>query len=536
MPFLNKNMIFVLVLCLLSLCGNVSLAQEKVNITNHVQANVIGGMGDYAPFWLVSDRDGLSSLDTHNGYLRCGVELDGRFGRNGNWSYSSGADIKVGYNQSYNPIVHQLYADVSYNWLTLSVGAKERAAEMRDFCSLEGVNDNSVLGSCGSLSLNGLRELGTGGLVYSGNCTPIPQVRLEVPGYVRVDRKGLFHLRGHIAYGVFMDAAFQEKFTAVNPKAKYNRYPLYHSKSFFMKIGNRELFPLVAEAGLEMHSQFGGDVYTHEKGKYLSMPSRFKDFLKAFIPAGGDEMVPFTEQSNITGNQVGSWHLAFTLHTKPVDIKLYGEHLFEDFSQLFFFEYQNNINNKKTVTFYPWRDIMLGVSVKNKTGVLGFISNIQYEYVSTYDQSGACYNDPNDYFVEQMDGWDNYYNHAIYSGWHNYGMPIGNPLIFSPLYNADGFLDFKANRMRAHNVGINGAFGNRKEFMYRLKCTYSENLGTYINPFFEKKHTTSLLADFIYAPDGKKWLLSASFAHDWSNYIGNNAGVMFSFTRVGIFK
>ena len=529
-------MIFVLVLCMLSLCGNVALAQDRIAIRNYIQANAVGSMGDYAPFWFVSDRSGLSSLDMHNGYVRYGVELAGRFGSTKDWSYSSAADLKVGYHQKNNPIVHQLYGDVSYKWLTLSVGVKERAAEMRGFCSLEGVNGNRVLGACGSLSFNGLRELGTGGLVYSGNCSPIPQVRLEVPRYAKVDRKGLLHLRGHIAYGVFMDAAFQEKFTAVNPKAKYNRYPLYHSKSFFMKVGNKELFPLVAEAGLEMHAQFGGDIYTHAQGKYLSMPTRLKDFFKAFIPTGGDEKVPFTEQSNITGNQVGDWHLAFTFHTKPVDVKVYGEHLFEDFSQLFFFEYQKNVNGKKTVTLYPWRDIMLGVSLKNKTGVLRFISNVQYEYVSTYDQSGACYNDPNDYFVEQMDGWDNYYNHAIYSGWHNYGMPIGNPLVFSPFYNADGSLDFKANRMRAHNVGINGAFGSRSEFMYRLKYTYSENWGTYINPFFEKKYTTSLLADFIYAPDGKKWLVSASFAHDWSNYIGNNAGIMISFARIGVFK
>ena len=389
-------MIFVLALCLFSLCGNVSLAQDKIDIRSYVQANIIGGTGDYAPFWFVSNRDGLSSLDMHNGYARYGVELAGRFGSTKDWSYSSAADLKVGYHQKNNPIVHQLYGDVSYKWLTLSVGVKERAAEMRGFCSLEGVNGNRVLGACGSLSFNGLRELGTGGLVYSGNCSPIPQVRLEVPRYAKVDKKGLLHLRGHIAYGVFMDAAFQEKFTAVNPKAKYNRYPLYHSKSFFMKVGNKELFPLVAEAGLEMHAQFGGDIYTHAKGKYLSMPTRFKDFLKAFIPAGGDEMVPFTEQSNITGNQVGNWHLSFTFHTKPVDAKVYAEHLFEDFSQLFFFEYQKNLNNKKTVTYYPWRDIMLGVSLKNKTGVLRFISNVQYEYVSTYDQSGACYNDPND--------------------------------------------------------------------------------------------------------------------------------------------
>ena len=210
--------------------------------------------------------------------------------------------------------------------------------------------------------------------------------------------------------------------------------------------------------------------------------------------------------------------------------------MFEDFSQLFFIEYQNNIDNKRTLVYYPWRDIMIGVSVKNKSGIFDFISNIQYEYVSTYDQSGACYNDPSDYFIEQMDGLDNYYNHAIYSGWHYYGMPLGNPLLFSPLYNTDGSLGFKANRMRAHNVGVNGAFGGRKEFLYKLMYTYSENWGTYVNPFLKKRYTTSLLADVMYSPYGKSWFLSASVAHDKSNHIGNNIGVMFSFVKKGLLK
>ncbi len=524
-------------MCAVLACVTSLSAQETFTIKDYVQVNAIAGWGKNAPFWLVSNRSGLSSLDKQNGFVRYGASIEGVIGKRGNWKYASGLDLKAGYNQNNTPIVQQFYADISYKWLTLSVGAKERVAEMRGFSSLKGVNSNDAFNCSGFLAFNGLSELGTGGLVYSGNSSPVPQVRLDVPEYVTVKgTRSLLKLRGHISYGVFLDSKFQENFTVTNPNAKYNKYALYHSKAFFMKVGNEAKFPLEFEGGLEMHSQFGGDVYTHAKGKYLSMPTRFKDFLKAFIPTGGDEMVPQTEQSNITGNQIGNWHLALTLHTKPLDIQLYGEHMFEDFSQLFFIEYQNNLDNKRTLVTYPWRDIMLGVSIKNKTGFLKFISNIQYEYVSTYDQSGAGYNDPSDYFVEQMDGLDNYYNHAIYSGWHYYGMGMGNPLVFSPLYNADGSLEFKANRMRAHHVGINGAFGGKREFLYRLMYTYSENWGTYINPFFKKKYTTSVLVDFIYSPNGKNWLVSLSAAHDQSNYIGNNTGVMLSFVKTGIFK
>ncbi len=536
MSFFREKIYIIIALYTVLFCSGKLYAQYRFAVRDYVQLNAISSVGEYAPFWLVSNRGGLSSLDTDNGYIRCGVGIDGSIDGKGNWCYSSGIDLKAGYNQAHKPFVHQLYADVSYKWLTLSIGAKERGAEMRDFCRLD-VSDNSAFNALDRLSFNSLHELGTGGLVYSGNSTPIPQVRIGAPEYVAVKGTGSWlKMRGHIAYGMFMDGKFQEDFTAINPKEKYNKNVLYHSKAMFVKVGNENKFPLEVEGGLEMYSQFGGNVYTHADGKTLSMPTRPVDFFKAFIPLGGDDIVPYTEQSNITGNQIGNWHLAFTLHTKPVDVVLYGEHMFEDFSQLFFIEYQNNKDNKRTLVYYPWRDLMVGVSVRNKSGVLDFISNIQYEYISTYDQSGACYNDPSDYFVEQMDGLDNYYNHSIYSGWHYYGTPLGNPLLFSPLYNTNGSLEFKANRMRAHHVGVNGSFGERKEFLYRLMCTYSENWGTYVNPFFKKRYTTSLLADFMYSPCGKSWFLSASVAHDKSNHIGNNTGVMFSFVKIGIFK
>ena len=165
----------------LLMCSSVAFSQKSFSIKDYVQLNAMASVGDNAPFWLVSNRNGTMSLDNNNGYIRYGFGLDGAIGNAGKWRYSLGLDFKVGYNQSYNPLLHQLYADISYKWLNLSVGAKERVAEMRDFCSLAGVNGNKVLSNAGSLALNGLMELGTGGLAYSNNSAPIPQLRLEVP-------------------------------------------------------------------------------------------------------------------------------------------------------------------------------------------------------------------------------------------------------------------------------------------------------------------------------------------------------------------
>ena len=264
----------------------------------------------------------------------------------------------------------------------------------------------------------------------------------------------------------------------------------------------------------------------------MSMPCRFTDFLKAFIPLSGGSDTPVDEQTNISGNQIGNWHAAFTLHTKPIDVTLYGEHIFEDFSQLFFFEYQSNKEGKRRIIYYPWKDIKVGIGIKNKSGILLFINAIQYEYISTYDQSGALYHDPSSNFNEQMDGVDNYYNHGIYPGWHHWGMGIGSPLVISPAYNKDKSLSFRSNRLKAHNIGINGALGKQIPVAYRLQYTYNENWGTYLNALPQKGYTTSLLAEATIAPENSSWAGSVSVAYDKSNFIGDNFGIMVSITRL----
>ena len=167
MSFVSKFLKIVFIQCLILLGANSLLAQERFSIRDYVQLNAIAGAGENAPFWLVSNRNGLSSLDTHNGYIRYGVALDGTIDSCGKWRYSSGLDLKTGYNQEYGHVVQQLYADISYKWLTLSIGAKERAPEMRGFCSLGGINDNMAFNCSKMMAFNGLSELGTARMAHS---------------------------------------------------------------------------------------------------------------------------------------------------------------------------------------------------------------------------------------------------------------------------------------------------------------------------------------------------------------------------------
>lgn len=514
-------------------------AQENRGVYGFAQFSALASKGDYAPYWLTAKQQGLSSVEKSSGYARYGLSLRGDFKNNKDFSYNITADVAAAYNHENVVRVQQAFAELKWRWAALSIGSRERFGEMKNFSTLSpsaAVVANSLNKNFSNLYYKGFTDLSSGGLVYSGNSTPIPQLRLEIPEYISFPwTNDWLQVRAHVAYGFFADGSFQEEFTRCNPSARYGKNIFYHSKSLFIKVGKPEKFPLTFEGGLEMHTQFGGDMFTHADGKILSMPSGAKDFVKAFIPMSGGEDTPEYEQTNISGNNLGSWHAAITLHTKVADVRFYAEHMFEDFSQLFFVEYQSNAAGERNLIYYPWRDILVGVSVANKSSFLPFVSNVLYEYVSTYDQSGAGYNDPGPFFKEQMDGADNYYNHSIYPGWHNRGWGIGSPLAISPLYNRNGSLRFASNRLIAHNVGVNGTFGSRSPFAYRLQYTYSENWGTYLNPFDEKKYTTSLLADVIYAPAHSKWACSLSLGYDKSNFIGENLGVMFTLSRLSIF-
>ncbi len=526
----NRSIFFLL---LLLLQASV-YSQHKCSVNYFTELNTIISKGDFAPFWLTANKQGLSSTDKSSGYARVGFSVAGDFASK-NYSYKIAGDVVGGYHQTTNVALHQLYADVSWRWLNLSLGAKERLGEMQG-ASIIDCGNNRVAELFPNLYRERFQALGSGGQGYSGNSRPIPQLRIEIPDYINIPWTNEWvKMRAHIAYGMFVDGNFQKDFSAGNRNTRYTKNVLYHSKAFFMKVGKPEKFPVTLEGGLEMYSQFGGDIYKHGVGKTLTMPSSAVDFFKAFIPMSGSDETPATEQANISGNQVGNWHFALTLHTKPVDVRFYGQHMFEDFSQLFFLEYQSDINGDRNLIYYPWRDLMLGVNVRNKTGCLPFIANVNYEYISMHNQSGAGYNDPGPFFSEQMDGVDDYYNHSIYAGWHNYGMGIGNPLVFSPLYNENGSLRFAGNRLKAHHAGVNGAFGDEHRFIYRLMYTYSENWGTYYNPFNEKKYTTSLVADVGFVPRKSKWAATLSLAYDKSNWIGENLGVMFSVMRVGVF-
>jgi hypothetical protein len=484
-----KRLTYIIFFLSLVLC-----VSARSHLDYNVEVACSSSLGKYAPFWLVANRGGVSSLADKWGYVRMGA--DGATALKGDWSLEYGADIVGARNLHADVFVHQAYADVSWRWLCLSIGKKERAGELKK-------------------SL-----LSTGALIESSNAAPIPQVRLEVPEYRDFfGTNGWLGLRGHIAYGWFSDGDWQQQWAA--PGTRYAQNVLYHSKALYWKVGKEQLFPLTYEGGVLMVAQFGGDFtnYMNNAGVNFSNPVRLKDFWDIFVFSAGDSQYAIWDQLNVAGNHLGSYHLALKWEDEGWALRGYYEHMFEDHSSMFW-------------EYGLWKDCLAGAELHLKK--IKWLDNILFEYFNSRDQSGPIYHDTTSEIPDQISASDDYMNHHTYSCWQHYGAIIGTPLLMSPLYNDDNKFEIYNNRVEAFHLGLSGS--PLAELGYRVLLVKSYNWGTYSRPFKEMKRNLSGLFELSYTPlwaDGFMALLS--FAFDDGELYGNNKGVMFGIKKCGRF-
>ena len=148
---MKKIQLIVSQLLLLSVIQQIS-AQPPVKTEYAIETGSTLGKGTYAPLWLTANRQGLSSIHTESGYLRAGISHTMPLNRH--FSFSAGLDLATAYNFTSSFVIQQAYADISYRWLNLSIGSKERLPELKN------------------------PELSSGGMVESNNARPVPQARL----------------------------------------------------------------------------------------------------------------------------------------------------------------------------------------------------------------------------------------------------------------------------------------------------------------------------------------------------------------------
>ena len=484
---------------------------EWGKIKYEIQTDIAASMGKQTPFWLVSNRHGLSSLDNYNSNLSAGIFRNFDEKRGFTWAY--GIELAGAWNHSSPFYTQQLYADVKYNCWELSFGSKERWAE--------GKNP----------SLSG------GGLTFSPNARPIPQIRFGINEYTTA--RWLFnewlHIKGHISYGWQTDGNFQQSHMKNAPeKSRYIKNVLFHEKTAFIKIGKKERTPFSVEMGVEMYTQFGGNVWEkHNDGEIIlqKLPHSYKEYLKAFIPlAGGSESTEM-DQTNINGNVLGSLHLALDYSTDKWGIKAYYEHYYEDHSGLFGLDYHYNREGKKRwITYLPWRDGLFGLEAtlpKNR-----FVNTIVYEFITSRDQSGPILQNPCGDMMGQAGGKDWYYTHSYYQSWQHWGMSMCNPHFLSPLYNKLPNMTMPYSRIRSHHIGFNGT--PCEVLDYRIMASWTKHWGSYEDPLPTTLTQLSTMGEICYTPAKLNgWKFTLAIAYDHSKLIGNNFGSMLTICKSG---
>lgn len=487
---------------------------EWEKITYEVQTDVVASKGKHAPFWLVNNRHGLSSLANNSANLSAALSRDFDEKKGFTWAY--GMELAGAWYYTAPIYVQQLYADVKYNCWELSIGSKERCSEGKH------------------------RTLSGGGLTFAPNARPIPQVRFGINEYTTVPWwfDGWVHVKGHFSYGRHTDDNFQRSHMSNAIKgSRYVENVLFHEKTAFLKVGNPTRSPLSAEIGLEMYSQFGGRVWEKRpEGDIIlyDLPHSYKEYIKAFIPMAGGSDAPDMEQENVNGNILGSWHLALNYNAEEWGVKAYYEHYYEDHSGLIGFDYHYNRNGEKVwVTYLPWRDGLYGLEITTPKNRI--VNTIVYEYLTSRDQSGPILQNPAGDMMGQAGGKDWYYTHSYYQSWQHWGMGICNPHTLSPLYNEQANLTMPYQRIRSHHIGVDGKPTGMLD--YRMMISWTKHWGSFADPLPTPMTQTCMMGELSYTPSKwKGWKVTGALAFDYSQLIGDNLGIMISVCKSGLLK
>ena len=508
----NNNSLLLILLSLLTIPlyaqSDYRIDYETIhNLVCSFETVGIAGSGEHAPFWHTSNRQGLPSIKSNNGFVYFAAL--GNITMNSCFNVDYGLDIGGGAGLESNLFVHQVYLDLNYKWLGMSMGMKERWSDKNLYLS-------------------------SGSLTWSGNSKPFPEVRAGIPDYVRVPILGRwFSVKGHLGYGRLTDDKWRQK----HGNGTYMDGILFHSKSAFIRFGDEERFPFQVTLGLEMNNMFGGTRHVGEKE--YDMPADAAMYWTVLFP-----FHPVGRQGNEDGDNLGSWHLNFDYKLYDWLIGAYYEHFYEDHSSMLGIEYKSNSEGEKDFIFFGfrrnWFDGLFGIEI-NAPSDIRFFRNAVVEFLNTKGQSGsilhsAVFDSEKMPVVEEIDGRDAMYNHAYYDSYSHWGYAIGNPVLISPVYNDNGSERFRSNRVQMFHLGVDG--GITKNIDYRFLATTTHHWGCYGAPLKEVERITSVMLECSYRLGGAyDWKFSLSGAMDFdsgsggSYLLGNNKGVMLTISK-----
>lgn len=481
-------------LSILSLC-----AQNKPSLTDglslNIEASATASTGDNAPLWLSSNKHGTVSPFGNSTYERVMLSRTLSTDTICQWRFGYGLDLQLTQNAQSDIFIHQAYAQLQWKKATLTLGAKEHGIDLRN------------------------NQLTSGGLSQGINARPIPEALLHLDYFSVPFTDHWWKIRARGGFGITTDGAWQENWVNDKNSQKYTTNTFFHEKALYWKFGREDRFPFTYEIGIQMYNIFGGTAY-NVTGRgtnglaTIKQPEDVNAFWHAFWPMGASDDPTDGVNKNVAGNTLGSYLMRLQYNSPTWTIGAYFERFYEDHSML-------------TVQ-YGIYDHLIGIDATLPHNRI--VSHALIEHISTKDQSGAVYHDGTNNLPDAIAGRDNYYHHNIYSGWQHWGMTLGNPLLTSPIYNADHELTFRNNRLQAWHLGLDG--DPTPQLHWRVLTTFTSNWGTYAVPYPDVQHDQHYLAEVTYKPLRlTEWsgTLSAALTH--SHAIGNTFGAQLTIRK-----
>lgn len=470
-------------------CSFATRAQDTLStrITYDLATEVSVGTGDYTAFQLATNRHHVLGTRSNTAYLRGAVNAIHSLGKE--FTLSGAVDVIASVHADHKAYLQQCYANLSYKSFFIEAGSREEKPVLRDDL------------------------LSTGSFVKGTNAKPIPQVHFGTNGFWTVPyTKDWLQINFDFGYGKFMDSDYHERlFYQQDKNTRYAAGTYYHQKHLYFRSNPAKRFFVVA--GVEHAVQFAGTRYKYEDGELTvkKKPSNLKAFWNVIFPGGDSNYFENDSQEDwVFGNHVGMMTVQIGWNIdKNHQLQAYLDNPFEDGSGI----RKGN----------GW-DGLWGLQYNNKATGRQYIRGVVLEYFQTTNQSGPLHWDSGDYpepirsqITDFVTGNDNYYNHFFYDGYAHYGMALGNALITSPIYNKDGFLYFRDNRVKAWHMGVNGEITDH--LSYLVKGSYREGWGTYFSPLSIKHHSFDAMLQGMYHVG--PWQFSAAYAFDKGNIYGD---------------
>ncbi len=425
--------------------------------------------GKYAPFLMHSSHYGTVSHLPHSGMAFVKVGKDMR-ADDRLWDYEFGVSAWIGGDsEGFQFMMPELYAKARLHLFDASIGIEPRTWGNED------------------------EDLSSGGLLFSKNAAAMPRATIGITEYRDFPyTHGYLEIKGGISHGWIIDNTYIK-----------NAY--LHHKYIGGRIGGR--LPVNISYEFQHVAQWGG-----HSPVYGNLGNSFEGWWNALLAKEGGMMA--NDQLNAQGNHIGSQQIGLDINVKDWQARFYWQTLFED-----------------GPIRIPWRamnkpDGLWGVVISQKS--FPFISKVIYEFLNTTDQAGPFHD--KDGFL--FGGSDSYFTNGIYrGGWNYFYRTIGSPLITSPIYNDDGTIHTKNNRVRTHYLGI---MGDIYGYRYKVRMAHTQNWGRY-NAIHESNNTSAVIEVEKYYE--KAWGLhfAASVGADFGTQFGNSVGVKLSVKkRIGI--